>query len=92
MSVKEIKTIEPNPDLITRCNALLEEAKSGELQGIVGVVIYENGNSSEFWVSAPKNYHLNLISDRIIGCIERIKYQLLSTRYNVDAEDNWTID
>ncbi len=92
MSVTEIKTVEPNPDLIVRCKSLLKSAESGELQAIVGVVIYENGNSSEFWVGAPKDYHVNLVSDRIIGCIERIKYQLLSHRYNVDAEDSWTID
>lgn len=91
MSVSEIKIVEPNPDLVTRCKSLLEDAESGELQGICGVVIYENGNSSEFWVAAPKDYHVNLISDRIIGCIERIKYQLLSNRYNVDAEDSWTV-
>ena len=91
MSVEAIKTNEPNADLIVRCKSLLQDAESGELQGILGVVIYENGNSSEFWVSAPKDYHINLISDHIIGCIERIKYQLLSSRYNVDAEDSWTV-
>ena len=89
MSVKEIKTTEPNPDLVTRFKALLEDAESGKLQGVVGVVIYDNGNSSDFWVSAPRGYNISLISDRIIGCLERIKYQLLSDRHNVEADDRY---
>jgi len=91
MSVTAIKTVEPNADLVKRCKALLEEAESGEIQGIVGVVVYDTSSTSEFWVPPPKGYHINLISDRIVGCIERIKYQLLSHRYNVDAEDSWKI-
>lgn len=90
MTVKEIKTVESNPDLVRWFKKGLEQAERGELQGIVGVVVYENGNSADFWVFAPKCYHTNLISDRIIGCFERIKYQLLSQRHNVDAEDRWT--
>ena len=92
MSVAPIKTTEPNPALVTRFKALLKDAESGELQGIVGVIVYDNSNPSEFWVSAPKDYHLNIVSDRIVGCLERIKYKLLSHRYNVDAEDTWTGD
>ena len=91
MSVTEIKTVEPNPDLIARCKVLLADAESGEIQGIVGVVVYDISSTSEFWVPPPKGYHLNLVSDRIVGCLERIKYQLLSHRYNVDAEDGWKI-
>ena len=91
MNIHEIKTPEPNPDLVSQIKKLLVDAESGKLQGMVGVVIYENGNSSETWTAPPKSYHLNLVSDRIIGCIERIKYQLLSHRYNVDAEDSWTL-
>lgn len=91
MSVTEIKTVVPNPVLVERCKALLEDAESGELQGIIGVVIYETSNTDEFWVPPPKGYHLNLVSDRIVGCIERIKYQLLSHRYNVEAEDSWRL-
>ena len=87
MTVEQIKTIEPNPDLVARCKALLVDAESGELQGIVGVVVYDNGISSDFWVQAPKGYDISLISDRIIGCLERIKYQLLSDRYNVEVYD-----
>jgi len=87
MSVKQIKITEPNPALVERCQSLLEKAESGELQGIVGAVIYDNGNSGDFWVSAPSVYDISLISDRIIGCLERIKYQLLSDRHNVEADD-----
>lgn len=90
--LREIKTVEPNPDLVERCKSLLADAESGEIQAVVGVVVYETGYTSEFWVSAPKNYQLNIVSDRIVGCIERIKYALLSNRYNVDAEDSWTPD
>ncbi len=68
---------------------LLADAESGTIQSIVGVVICESGYSADFWVSAPKNYHLSIVSDRIIGCIERIKYQLLSRRHNIDVEDTW---
>lgn len=91
MSVTDIKTTVPNPVLVERCKTLLEDAESGEIQGIVGVVVYDSSITSEFWVPAPKGYHLNLVSDRIVGCIERIKYQLLSHRYNVDAEDSWSL-
>lgn len=90
MSVEQIKTVEPNPTLVKQLEDLLKDAESGKLQAIVGVVIYENGNSSDFWVAPPKDYHVSILSDRIVGCIERIKYQLLSNRYNVDAEDSWT--
>ena len=91
MSVREIKTVEPNADLVERCKILLEEAESGEIQGIVGLVVYDVSNTSEFWVPPPKGYDVSLVSDRIVGCIERIKYRLLSHRYNVDAEDSWRL-
>ncbi len=91
MSVTEIKTVEPNAKLVKRCEELLEDAESGEIQGIVGVVVYDTSSTSEFWVPPPKGYDVALVSDRIVGCIERIKYQLLSHRYNVDAEDSWKI-
>ena len=92
MSVELIKTVEPNPDLIEWCRSALKDAESGEIQGILGVIIYDSAATSEFWTPPPGRYQINLVSDQIVGCIERIKYQLLSHRYNVDAEDSWRSD
>ena len=90
MTIAEIKPKEVNPELVEALENMLDDAKDGKLQGIIGTVIFDDGISSEFWVSPPKHYQVNVVSDRIIGCLERLKYQLLSMRYNVDAEDSWT--
>jgi len=87
VTVRELKTTEPNADLVERLEVLLKDAKSGEIQSIIGMVIYENGNPGDFWVAAPKGYHISIMSDRIIGCLERIKYQMLSTRHGIETED-----
>jgi len=90
MTVKQIKTVEPNQLLVKQCEGLLEDAKSGKIQGIVGAVIYDDGSSSEHWTPAPKSYHEALTCDRMVGCLERIKYQLLSYRHGVTDTFEWT--
>lgn len=87
--LREIRIKEPNADLIDQLEGQLIRAKTGDLVGIIGVVVYNDGTTSEFWTPAPKVYHVHLVSDRIVGCLERIKFQLLSRRYGVDAADTW---
>lgn len=50
------------------------------VQGIVGVVVFDNGNTDQFWEEPPKVYHTTLVSDRIVGSLERCKFKLLDIR------------
>lgn len=90
MTVEQIKTHEPNQSLVEQCEDLLKDAKSGKIQGIIGAVIHNDSSTSEYWVPAPNSYHVNIICDRMIGCLERIKYQLLSYRHGVTDTFEWT--
>ena len=89
MSVKEIRKQEPNPNLIKHLKGLTKDAESGDLQGIIGVVIYEDGTTSDHWTAPPKSYQISIISDRVIGCLEGIKYQLFSGRFGINADNVW---
>ena len=53
---REIKTDElkavrekPNPDLIEYIEYMLDEAKSGDIQGLVTVKVFSDGKSSNGW-------------------------------------------
>jgi len=87
MPVRELKIREPNPVLVDRLKDMLKKAEVGELQAIIGVVIFDDSNVDNFWITAPKSYHIAASSDRVVGCLERIKYQFLSMRHNVDIND-----
>ena len=88
-NVENIKEAKPNPLLVAHVERLLRDARAGTLQALCGVVIYNNGNSSDMWVNAPDGWPVHMHSDRMIGCIERIKFQLLTFRYNVETEDSF---
>ena len=61
----------PNSALIKQLNGLLEEAKSGELQGMVYVCSYKGNSVSHGWAVSS-----NIM--RIIGEIEQVKWHLLA--------------
>lgn len=87
--VSEIRSKQPNQNLIEYAEKLLRDAKSGELQSIAGVVVFSEGTTSEIWISAPAGYPLHLHSDRMLGCLERLKFTLMAHRSGLDAEDTW---
>ena len=87
MSVEELRIHEPNKDLVEYAELLLKDAKTGKLQAIAGVVVFDNGNTADVWVNAPKGQRLDLHSDRMIGCLERVKFQLLAHRHGIETED-----
>ena len=87
--VREIRIHEPNQDLVDYAELLLKDAKSGKLQAIAGVVVFDNGNTADIWISAPKGHPLALQSDRMIGCLERIKFQLIAHRHGIETEDSF---
>lgn len=88
--IRELRIHEPNANLVEWGERFLEDAKSGRLQSIVGVVVFENGNTSDIWIMAPDGYPVQIHSDRMIGCIERIKFQLIAHRHGIDTEDCYT--
>lgn len=85
-----IRAKAPNPKLIEQLEKMLFDAQQGEMQGFVGVVIFENGDTSETWVDPPRAHRDRTISgDRILGALERAKFHLLASRYGLDPEDSW---
>lgn len=72
---------EPNGRLVEYLKDMLAEAERGEIQGIVGVIIYENGDTDTVWANPPKDYHVKVNCDRVIGCIERLKMELLTSGF-----------
>lgn len=87
--ISEIKKQVPNQKLVEQCERLLRDARSGEIQAIAGCLIYDSGCSSEFWVNSPQNRHIKLDSDRMIGCFERMKFQIIATRHSLEVPDSW---
>lgn len=85
----EIRKHAPNQVLIDYLEGLLENAKSGHVQSICGVIVFASGSTSDMWVNAPLGYPINLHSDRMIGCLERIKFQLIAHRHGVETEDEY---
>lgn len=73
--------------MVKMCENLLADAKSGELQGVMGLVIYDNGNTDQFWADPPKQYHVTVISDRMVGALERMKHQVLRLRLGRELEE-----
>lgn len=82
----EIKRVEPNQDLVKQMEAMLEQAKSGELQGWIGVAIFDDGTVDDCWMEPPKHYHISILSDRVVGCLHRAAFRLLNIRWG-DVEN-----
>lgn len=85
----EIRSHGPNQALIDYLEGLLENAKDGRVQSICGVIVFDSGSTSDMWVQAPDDYPIHLHSDRMIGCLERIKFQLIAHRHGVETEDRF---
>ncbi len=88
--IKELRIKEPNPALVHHLKRMLGDAETGNLQGLVGVAIFDNSTTDQFWYDTPKWYHTCVLADRIIGALERCKYKLL--RLRVWAEDDEEMD
>lgn len=87
MTIKEVRTKEPNQVLIDHFELQLERAKSGELQGHVGIIIFDDGTTSSAWVNPPKDYHTKIVSTRIIGEIEYMKAELMTSDWYVRRDE-----
>lgn len=85
----ELRPKVPNDRLIAYLETLLEDARSGEVVSVAGALIFHGGNSSEFWVMADKSYDLHLHSDRLVGALERMKFQMMCHRQGIDTDDTW---
>ena len=85
--VSEIRVHEPCQRTVEALEQLLDDAKKGNVQGAVGVVIFDDGSTDQFWYDPPKVYHTTVLSDRIIGAMERCKHKLLRVR--TDQEDDF---
>ena len=84
--ITPIKKQEPSELMVSALEKLLEDAKEGTLQGMVGVAIFDDGTTDQFWYEPPKVYHTTVISDRIIGAMERCKHKLLKVRVDIDDD------
>lgn len=78
MSVQDIRKTEANPNFVAFVEGMLEDAKSGEIQGMCGVLIYENSHVSDFWCNPPKVYHTKITSRRVIGELECMKLEFMT--------------
>ena len=70
--LKEIKTSEANPKFVNFLERLLTRAKTGEVQGIVGVIIFDSGVADDFWYKPSKQWHTSIVSDRVVGALEAL--------------------
>ncbi len=88
-NLTEIRVKETNPCLVEHCEKLLADAKEGKLVGILGVVIFHDGIASPHWINPDRQVDTNIVCDRVIGCFERIKFELLAGRMGLGPEDSW---
>ena len=77
---------EPNERLVKFLERMLEEAKAGEAQGIIGAVIFDSGATDDFWIDPPKVYHTTVVSDRVIGAMSRCSHSLMMARWAEEQE------
>lgn len=93
MTVNKIATIDnrkPDPEFISRVEKLLEDAKSGEVTGFVGVVMFHEGLIDYLWHDSIKlRPDSSVVGDRVIGALERLKFILMAERHGLDPFDSW---
>lgn len=85
-NLQEIRPAEPNPFLIKALESLLERAKTGELQGYVGLFMFNNQTVDEAWIETPKWWHTEISCDRAVGALERLKHKLLAIRVSDEVD------
>jgi hypothetical protein len=69
---------EPDPNLIGELERLLELARSGEAQGIVGAFLYRDGTSASF--------NAGWRNRSLIGGLELQKHELIASMLGGDGE------
>ena len=75
--VHEINILRPRKGLVSHLEDLLDDAKSGELTGIIAVGLWQGGNVGSGW-SLPNGNNLRTL----IGEMEVLKHKL------IDDDDN----
>ncbi len=80
--IQELKIHEANEKLIDLLEYFLKQAKSGELQGIVGIKLFDDGYTSSFWSNTPKQYHTKINSCRIIGELHILQAEMTQDHLN----------
>lgn len=86
--VTQIRSQQPNPRLVEYCEELLAEARTGEVVALTGVVVYREGYTSEVWVSPdPGRSDIVPISDRVLGCLQRLVFRLCCNRHFIEHDD-----
>jgi len=53
---------------------------------VIGVMMFDDGLTDHYWIDGPKVYHTTVVSDRIIGCLERLKSRILLHRNAADLD------
>ena len=76
--IEEIRTHEPNKNLVKHLEKILKQAKIGDVQGMISVCIWDAGTTSTGWSPPPKVYHTRIVSRRMIGELEYLKLDLMS--------------
>lgn len=90
--LRRIETRRPDPELVQRLEMLLEDAKRGEVVGFCGVLLFHEGQADYAWFDARlPGWDSSVVSDRVIGALERMKFLLLSERHQLDAKDTWEL-
>ena len=84
--VSPIEVKEANPLLIESLKEMLADAESGTLVGCLGVAIYHDGKTDDFWVESQRAHDVTILSDRIVGSLERCKFLLLNRRTLFDGD------
>lgn len=88
--VTELRTKEPNALLIKELKDWLVRAEAGQIQGYVGVIMFEDGNVGDCWTQPPKPYHTTIVCDRVIGALARLSHKLLA--FSTDADEMQAMD
>lgn len=68
MSLLDVTTAKPNQGLIDQLETLLEDAKNGELQGVLFVVQYAGEGTTHGWsVPEGKNWYPLMLAELVMA-------------------------
>jgi len=87
VTVSEVRPQEPNENLVKHLEGMMEQAKTGKMQGMVAVSIWDDGTTGNGWAGPPKCYHTTIVSRRIIGELEYMKLDLMTSGRWVEREE-----
>ncbi len=82
--VEELRIKEPNQALVKELKDWVKRAESGQIQGYVGCILFDDGRVGDCWTQPPKPYHTTIVCDRVVGALARLSHKLLAFSTEAD--------